>query len=72
MVQGTHEIQFECVMSNVVLGTTTGDIVFDVEWYITKSGRSVKVFEETTDGPIVVGQSVLLAYKGLNVYVSKA
>ena len=69
--QGRHEIQFECLMSDVQLSTDPGnDVLFDVIWYIHKSGRKREVHrEETVPGPLIMGQSVLLNYQGLNVNV---
>ena len=54
-----HQIQFECVMSNPDLGITTGDVVYDVAWHLTKSGRRHKVHQETTDRNMYLNQSVL-------------
>ena len=72
MKQSRHEIQFECLMSDVQLSTSPGnDIMFDVIWYIHKSGRKLEVHrEENVPGPLIMGQSVLLKYQGLNVNVS--
>ena len=71
MKQGRHEIEFECLMSPVQLSTSPGNnITFDVFWYIHKSGRKRGVHrEKNVPGPLIMGQSVLLDYQGLNVNV---
>ena len=70
--QSRHEIQFECLMSDVQLSTSPGnEIMFDVIWYIHKSGIKREVHrEENVPGPLIMGQYVLLKYQGLNVNVS--
>ena len=72
MKQGRHEIQFECLMSDVQLSTSPGnDIMFDVIWYIHKSGRKLEVHrEENVPVPLITGQSVLQNYQGLHINVS--
>ena len=72
ILQQNHEIEFECVKSNVNLGAPESDVVYDVEWYVTKSGRDKLVFKKQVEtGRIVVDQSVLIPdFKGLNVHVN--
>ena len=73
MVGTNHEIKFECVMAEAYTHNTSaaiGDIIFDAEWYITKSGRRKLVHSETTDGDIILTQSQLLPnFQGRNFNV---
>ena len=72
ILQQNHEIEFECVMSNVKLGAPASDVVYDVEWYVTKSGRDKLVYKKKVEtGRIVVDQSILIPdFKGLNIDVN--
>ena len=71
--EGRHEIQFECVMSKVNLTTAPGNqVLFDVIWYIHKSGKKREVHrEEGVPGPLTLQESVLALYPGLDVNVRK-
>ena len=73
MVGTKHEIKFECVMTrnyNHNVSTAVGDVVFDAEWYITRSGRRERIHNEMTDGEIVLTESQLSPnFQGRNVNV---